>query len=90
VKARKGFPIVVIGPNANGTLEHCALITNVWPELSGGNDDTETGPVTVNAIMFPDGGGEPQFQNQITLHDSRAEAVAAGPSRRRAYWAMNS
>lgn len=85
MKARLGYPIVVMGPIANGTTEHAALITRVWSE-----GDTKHGPITVNALMFPDGGGEPQHQNQILLYDSREKAVAAGPGRRTAYWSANS
>jgi len=86
VKARLSFPIVVVGPIANGASEHPAIITRVWePEK-----DTVNGPVTVNATMFPDGAGEPEFQNQIHLYDSRDAALAAGTSRRVAYWAANS
>lgn len=86
MKARVSFPIVVMGPIANGSQEHAAIITRVWePEK-----DTVDGPVIVNATMFPDGGGETQFQNQIHLYDSRDAAIAAGTSRRTAYWAANS
>ncbi len=85
MKARVSFPIVVMGPIANGSQEHAAIITRVWSD-----GDTENGPVTVNALMFPDGGAEPVFQNQINLYDSRELAVTAGKGRRVAYWAANS
>jgi hypothetical protein len=74
-----------MGPIANGSTEHAAIITRVW-----GDGDTVDGPVTVNAVMFPDGGGDTQFQNQILLYDSREAAVASGVNRRCAYWAANS
>lgn len=85
MKARLSFPVVIMGPIANGSTEHAAIITRVW-----GDGDTVDGPVVINATMFPDGGGEPQFQNQVHLYDSRDAAVRAGPGRRCAYWAVNS
>ena len=86
MKPRMSWPIVVMGPIANGSQEHAAIITRVWePEK-----DTLDGPVTVNAVMFPDGGGEHQFQNQILLYDNREAAVASGLNHRCAYYAANS
>lgn len=85
MRAKISFPIVVMGPIANGSTEHAAIITRVW-----GDGDTVNGPVTVNALMFPDGGGEPQYQPSIHLYDSRDAALAAAPGRRVAYWAASS
>lgn len=85
MKPRVSWPIVVMGPIANGAREHPAIITRVWDQ-----HDTVDGPVSVNALMFPDGGGEPTFQNAIHLYDSREAAVLAAPTRRVAYWAANS
>ena len=81
------FPIVVIGRPQNGTTEHPAIITRVW---SPPDHDTANGPAIVNATMFPDGGGEPSFENQIHLCDSREEALARTGPMRCAYWAANS
>ena len=85
MKAKVSWPIVVMGPIANGVQEHPAIITRVWE-----HHDTVDGPVSVNATMFPDGGGDTQHQNQIHLYDSREAAVKAAPNRRVAYWAANS
>lgn len=85
MKAKVSWPIVVIGPIANGVREHPAIITRVWDK-----HDTVDGPVSVNATMFPDGGGEPTFQNSIHLYDSREAAMQAAPNRRVAFWAANS
>lgn len=85
MKAKVSFPIVVVGHNANGSMEHPAIITRVWDD-----GDTVDGPVSVNAVMIPDGGGEPQFCNQIELYDSKEALLAARTSRRAAYWAANS
>lgn len=82
---RLSFPIVVMGPIYNGSTEHAAIITRVWDK-----GDTVDGPIKVNATMFPDGGHTPEFQNQIWLYESRDEAVAAGKTRRVAYWSANS
>jgi hypothetical protein len=87
MKARISFPIVVMGPIYNGTTEHPALITR----LMGDRDaDTVDGPVVVNAVLFPDGGGDPQTQTAVHLYDTRDLAVAAGTKHRVAYWAANS
>lgn len=87
MKARISFPIVVMGPIFNGTTEHAAIITRLWGDPEA---DTIDGPVTVNATMFPDGGGDAQHQASILVYDSRAAALAAGTGRRVAYWAANS
>lgn len=72
-----GMAVIVIGPIANGTNEHPALVTRIWEDKN-----TREGPVKINAVMFPDGGGEPQFQNQIFVCENRKEALAAmGPIR---------
>lgn len=86
MRPRLSFPVVIVGPIANGAREHAAIITRVWDA----DADTANGPAIINALMFPDGGGEPQFQNQVVLYDSKQAAIDSGDTRRVAYWAANS
>lgn len=79
------YPIVVVGPIANGAGEHPAIITRVWDDHC-----TTIRSCVVNAVMFPDGGGAPVFQNQIRLCDTREEALRQAGPFRTAYWAANS
>ena len=82
---KMSFPIVVMGVNIGGALEHPALINRVWDD-----GDTIHGPVCVDATMFPSGGGDPQFQRHLYLYDTKALAEAGPPTHRKAYYAVNS
>lgn len=85
MKPKVSFPVVVHADSYNGTQEHPGMITRVW-----GPGDTADAPVMVNVLMFPDGGGEPQFFSSLQLFDSRDAAMKGAPGRRVAYWAANS
>ena len=60
---------IVIGPIHNGVSEHPAIVTRVYGE------DAYSGAIRINATMFPDGGGEPQYQPSVMLYPSRQEAI---------------
>lgn len=61
--------VVVVGPIYNGVAEHPAIVTRVYGE------DPVTGAIRINATMFPDGGGEPQYQPNVMLFAGRQEAL---------------
>lgn len=79
------FPIVVMGAIANGCAEHPAIINRVWE-----HGDTADGPVRVAATMFPDGGGEAQYQASLHVYESREAAEDSKLNHRKAYWAAHS
>ena len=79
MNAMIGQPVVVYGPIFNGSREHAALVTRVFPEIH------DPGCVRVNLVMFPDGGGESHFHRMARLFATRDEAVDAPPTAVAAY-----
>lgn len=78
MNAYVSMPIVIVGPIYNGTREHAAIVTRVF--------STEPLRATVNATMFPDGGGDGQAFRELHLYPTREAALNAGTARVAGYF----
>lgn len=72
MKPTIGRDVHVLGIRSNGSNVHPGKITRVWDD----NGDTLEGPVMVNAVVFPDGGGYTNCSS-IRLYDTKVQAEAA-------------